>query len=128
MDAITESIERVATAVVNAAYSVHRRLGPGLLESVYEICLAHELRKSGLGVRSQVAVPVMYDGLQLDAGFRIDLLVGESVIVELKAIERLMPVHTAQVLTYLKLTGYRLGFLINFNVELIKQGIKRIAL
>lgn len=114
--------------MVDAAYRVHTTLGPGLLEAVYEVCLAHELTKRGLKVLRQVSLPVVYDGQQLDAGFRIDLLVEHCVIVELKAIESLLPVHKAQVLAYLKLSGHRLGLLINFNVPLIKNGIVRLAL
>jgi len=114
--------------VVDAAYRVHSALGPGLLESVYEVCLAHEIRQRGLSVDRQVSLPVKYDGIEVDAGLRLDLLVESSIVVEVKAVEELLPVHSAQVLTYLKLTGCRLGFLVNFNVPLIKNGIKRIAL
>lgn len=120
-----EDHERVATAVVDSAYRVHRELGAGLLESVYEACLAHELTKRGLEVRRQVPVPILYDGLLLDAALRIDLLVQDLLIVEVKATEALLPVHEAQLLTYLKLASKRLGFLINFNVPAIKQGIRR---
>jgi len=125
---ISEADNRVAALVVDAAYAVHSTLGPGLLESVYEACLAYELEKRGSTVRRQIALPVVYDGIQLEAGLRLDMLVGDRLIVELKAVEQLLPVHTAQVLTYLKLTGRRLGLLINFNVPLIRDGIKRIAL
>jgi GxxExxY protein len=125
---IPEEVNRIAKEVVDAAFAVHSNLGPGLLESVYEACLAHELRKSGLAVQSQVELPIEYDGIRLDAGLRLDLLVENSVIVELKAVEAILPVHTAQVLTYLKLTGHRLGLLINFNVPLIRDGIKRMVL
>lgn len=114
--------------MVDAAYRVHSALGPGLLESVYEVCLAHEIRQRGLSVDRQVSLPVKYDGIEVDAGLRLDLLVESSIVVEVKAVEELLPVHSAQVLTYLKLTGCRLGFLVNFNVPLIKNGIKRIAL
>ena len=120
--------EEFARQIVDAALVVHRTLGPGLLESVYEICLEHELRKRGLAVGRQVSLPVVYDGAELDAGLRLDLIVGRRVVVELKAVEALLPVHKAQVLTYLKLTGHRLGLLINFNVPLIRDGIKRIVL
>ncbi len=102
-------------------------MGPGLLESVYEACLAYELNKRGIRHRTQVILPVVYDGLTLEAGLRLDVLVAECVIGELKAIERFDPVHTAQMLTYLKLTGLRLGILINFNVPVLKDGIKRIV-
>ena len=114
--------------MVDAAFAVHSRLGPGLLESVYEVCLAHELKKRGLKVERQVTLPVVYDEVRLEAGLRIDLLVGDCVLVELKAVEALLPVHKAQVLTYLKLTGFRLGLLINFNVPLIRDGVTRVAL
>ena len=107
---------------------MHKALGPGLLESVYEVCLLHELNKRGVKVERQVSLPVVYDNLRLDAGLRLDLVVEKRVIVELKAVEVLLPVHTAQLLTYLKLSGYRLGLLVNFNSATIKQGIKRIAL
>lgn len=120
-------IERVGSLVVDAAFCVHTRLGPGLLESVYEVCMAHELARRGVRVQRQVAVPVIYDNLRLDASFRIDLLIDDAVVIEVKAVEVLLPVHMAQMLTYLKLSGYRLGFLINFNVGLIKDGIKRVA-
>jgi len=113
---------------VDAAYAVHRALGPGLLESVYEICLVHELVKRGLNVERQVSLPVVYDSIRLDAGLRLNLLVEKQVVVELKAVELLLPVHKAQVLTYLKLSSHRLGLLINFNVSLIKDGIQRVAL
>lgn len=122
---IPESTDAVAKAVVDCAYHVHKALGPGLLESVYEVCLCHELHKRGLAFERQLARPVLYDGLRLDAGLRLDLLVAGCVIVELKAVEHLLPIHKAQLLTYLKLCDLRLGLLINFNVPLIKHGIER---
>ncbi len=125
---IPEPTDRAAKAIVDAAYSVHNALGPGLLESVYEACLAHELKKRGLKIASQVSLPITYDGIRLDAGLRLDMLVEDCVIVELKAVDALLPVHQAQVLTYLKLTGHRLGLLINFNVPVIRHGIKRMVL
>lgn len=125
---IPQETDTVASNVVDAAYTVHVALGPGLLESVYELCLLHELKKRGLKVERQVSLPVVYDGLQLDAGLRLDLVVENRLVVELKAVENLLPIHTAQVLTYLKLSGYRLALLINFNSVLIKRGIRRIAL
>jgi GxxExxY protein len=127
-EAISEGVNQVAKEIVDSAFRVHSTLGAGLLESVYEICLEHELKKRGLRVERQVAIPVIYDGVRLEAGFRLDLLVNNCVIVELKAVEYLLPVHTAQLMTYLKLTKHRLGLLINFNVPLIKDGIRRIAL
>ena len=125
---IPEGVNQAATRVVDAAFTVHSALGPGLLESVYEVCLAHELTKRSLKVERQVALPVSYDGIRLDAGLRFDLLVESCLVIELKAVETLLPVHEAQLLTYLKLSGYRLGLLINFNVPLIKDGIKRVVL
>ena len=125
---ISDKEERIAKAVVDAAYTVHSTLGPGLLENVYEVCFCHELAKRGLAYRRQVAVPIVYDGITFDEGLRLDVLVEEMVICELKAVEVMHPVFTAQLLTQLKLTGKRLGFLINFNVPLIKQGIKRVVL
>jgi len=125
---IPPEVDRIAKLVVDAAYTVHRSLGPGLLESVYEACMAHELRKRDVGYRAQVSLPIIYDGERIDAGLRLDLLVGECVIVELKAVERTVPLYDAQLLTYLKLTGHRLGLLINFNVPVIKDGIRRMAL
>ena len=125
---IPRETDGVASKIVDAAFAVHKALGPGLLESVYEVCLLHELNKRGLEVESQVSLPVIYDNLRLDAGLRLDLVVEKRVIVELKAVEVLLPVHTAQLLTYLKLSGYRLGLLVNFNSAIIKQDIKRIAL
>jgi len=125
--ALPDNLELVATQIVDAAFKVHSKLGPGLLESLYERCLMRELQKRGLRVRRQVLVPIEYDGELLDDGLRIDLLVEESVIIEVKATEKLLPIHEAQLLTYLKLTGHRLGFLINFNVKLIKDGIKRMV-
>jgi GxxExxY protein len=125
---IPAEVERIAAQVVDAAFRVHSALGPGLLESVYEVCLAHDLSRRGAEVRQQVSLPVVYDGIKLDAGLRLDLLVDDCVIVELKTVEQLMPIHSAQVLTYLKLTGRRLGLLINFNVPVIKDGIRRVVL
>ncbi|MGH7794583.1 MAG: GxxExxY protein [Candidatus Binatia bacterium] len=120
-------VNEVSGSVVDAAMKVHTALGPGLLESAYEACLLHELRKRGRKVLSQVALPVVYDGVKIDVGYRIDLLVEDVVIVELKAIEKLSPIHDAQLLSYLKLGGYKLGLLINFNVLHLKDGIKRLV-
>ena len=114
--------------MVDAAYAVHHALGPGLLESVYEVCLVHELTERGLKVERQVVLPVTYDDVRLDAGLRLDLVVNGCLVVELKAIEALLPVHKAQLLTYLKLSGHRLGLLLNFNFSVIKDGIQRVAL
>lgn len=125
---LSDREERIARAIVDAAYAVHSNLGPGLLESVYEVCFCHELGKRGLAYRRQVVVPIVYDGITFEEGLRLDVLVEESIICELKAVEVMLPVFTAQLLTYLKLIGKRLGFLINFNVPLIKEGIKRVIL
>lgn len=114
--------------MVDAAFTIHKELGPGLLESVYEVCLRHELTIRKIPYAAQVPLPVTYKGLRLDAGLRLDLLVANSIIVELKSVQRIEPVFEAQLLSYLKLTGLRLGLLINFNVPLIKHGISRIVL
>ncbi|HEX3987950.1 MAG TPA: GxxExxY protein, partial [Verrucomicrobiae bacterium] len=119
-------LERIARIIVDSIFKVHSTLGPGLLESVYSICLAHELRKRGLKVDREVILPVLYDGLRLESGLRLDLRVESCIIIETKAVEKLIPLFDAQLLTYLKLTLYKLGFLVNFNVPLIKDGIKRI--
>jgi len=115
----------ISCLIRKGAFNIHQALGPGLLESVYETLLAHELRKFGLEIQTQLALPVVYDGLKLENGFRIDLLVENKVVVELKSVETLLEVHHMQVLTYLKLSGHKLGLLINFNVPLIKSGIFR---
>ena len=112
--------------VVNAAMKVHTILGPGLLESAYEACLIQELKNRGLKVEAQVGLPITYDGTQIDVGYRIDLIVERVVIVELKAVEKLRPLHKAQILSYLKLSGLRVGLLINFNTVSLKDGIQRI--
>jgi len=112
-------------AIIGAAIEVHRQLGPGLLESAYEQCLCHELHLRGLPFTCQVDLPVSYKGLQLGCGYKIDVIVNDEVIVELKAIERILPVHEAQLLTYLKLSGKKVGLLINFNSSLLTQGIIR---
>ena len=117
--------EEIGKAVVNAAFRVHMELGPGLLEKVYEACMAYELRKAGYDVKRQVDIPFFYDGLKFDEGLRLDLLVNDLVIVELKAVDLVNPVWVAQIISHLKLTKRRLGYLINFNVPLIKNGIRR---
>lgn len=113
--------------VVNCAYKVHKSLGPGLLESAYEECLFYELNKTGLKIEKQKALPLIYEEVKLEIGYRIDLIIENKLIVEIKSVESLNDVHFAQLLTYLKLTDSRLGLLMNFNVTLIKNGIKRIA-
>lgn len=120
-------INEVSAQIVDTAIKVHTVLGPGLLESVYETCMAHELRKRSLQTEAQVALPVEYEGLRLEAGYRIDLLVERLVIVELKSVEKLAPLHEAQLLSYLKLSNIQVGLLINFNVPRLKDGLKRIV-
>ena len=125
---LSEEEERIGKIIVNAAYQVHKELGPGLLEKVYEIALTHELQKAGLRVKRQLDIPIVYDGLTFEEGLRLDMLVENLVVCEIKAVDQVNPVWSAQVLSHLKLTGKRLGFLINFNVPLIKQGIKRFVI
>lgn len=115
----------VGDAILGAAFRVHSAIGPGLLESVYEACLVHDLGKRGFEVRRQVPFPVRYDGVELDAGYRADLLVNDLVILELKSVEKLLPIHMAQLLSYLKLSGCKLGYLLNFNVVHMRDGVKR---
>ena len=123
----TEGSSRARTHdIVGAAIEVHRRLGPGLLESAYESCLCRELSLRGVGFQRQVDLPVYYRGLQLDCGYRLDVVVERSIIIEVKTLRHVLPIHRAQVLTYLKLTNYRLGLLINFNVEVLRRGLYRI--
>ncbi len=125
---IAGAVDAVAKEVVDSAFQVHRELGPGLLESVYESCLMEELSLRSIPVKRQVKVPVSYNGREINADLRIDLLVSNAVIVEIKSVDTMLPVFEAQLMTYLKMTGRRLGSLINFNVPLIKYGIRRIAL
>lgn len=125
---IPRQVEEIGREVVDAAFTVHRELGPGLLESVYESCICHELALRGMPFRTQVVLPITYKGLKLESGLRLDLLIHDSVIAELKAVRVMEPVFEAQLLSYLRLTGLRLGFLINFNVPLIRDGIFRVAL
>ena len=119
-------LDALARQVLDAAFRVHRQLGPGLLESVYETCLAYELTTMGLRVQRQLIVPILYRDVTLDAGLRIDLLVEDLLIIENKAVEKLIPLFEAQLLTYLRLTRRQLGLLINYNVPLLKDGIKRV--
>jgi GxxExxY protein len=118
-------LDELAKIVVDAGLKVHKTLGPGLLESVYEHCLAHELRSRGVAFQRQLALPVVYEGLTLECGYRLDLLVENSIVLEIKAVDALTRVHEAQVLTYLRLSGNTLGFLMNFNVVLFKEGVRR---
>ncbi len=123
---LSEKEESIARKIVDAAYAVHKTLGPGLLEKVYEVCFCHELFKRGVQYQRHVDIPIIYDGITFNEGLRLDVLVEELIICELKAVDEVNPVWEAQILSHLKLIGKRLGFLINFNVPLIKEGIKRI--
>lgn len=125
---LTSEEEAIGKVIVNAAFEVHKRLGPGLLEKVYEVCLCHELKKRNLLVQRQIDIPIQYDDIVFDEGLRLDILVNNLVICELKAVDLVNPVWEAQILSHLKLTGKRLGYLINFNVPLMKNGIKRFVL
>jgi len=129
MDNVEKSIQTdlIAETVIGAAIEVHRALGPGLLESAYEECLCHELTLRGLRFERQVLLPMSYKGVSLDCGYRLDIVVEDSIILELKSVERLEGIHIAQLLTYLKLSGLRVGYLINFNVGMLKNGIKRVV-
>ncbi|MCA9954923.1 MAG: GxxExxY protein [Anaerolineales bacterium] len=118
----------ISKEIIGAAIEVHRQLGPGLLESAYEECMAHEFTLRGIQFERQKPLPVVYKGIKLDCGYRLDFLVAQSVIVELKAVEKLMPIHDAQTITYLKLTKCKLGLILNFNVRLMRTGIKRVVL
>ena len=120
-------INEITENIIGSAIKVHTALGPGLLESTYKVCLVHELSKLGLTAYSEVALPVVYDGIRLDAGYRIDILVENTVIVELKSVERILPIHEAQIISYLRLSGKKIGLLINFNVRLLRDGIRRLA-
>ncbi len=122
-----KDIETVAKIIVDSAIAVHRALGPGLLESAYQKALEYELRKRGITVQTEVLLPIVYDGYKIDAGYRIDMLVEDSVIIENKTVEKLLPIHQAQLLTYLKLRDLKLGFLLNWYVPLMKYGIKRMV-
>ncbi|MDP2936289.1 MAG: GxxExxY protein [Dehalococcoidia bacterium] len=119
-------LNEITNSIIGAAIQVHRVLGPGLLESAYEACLAFELTQRGLKIEQQKPLPVIYNDIRLDCGYRLDLLVEGTIIVEIKSIDRLAPIHQAQLLSYLKLSGLRLGLLINFNVKVLKDGIRRV--
>jgi len=127
-EGFTKDAEGVATVVVDSGLTVHRALGAGLFESAYELCLAHELEARGLDVRRQVVLPLRYDKVTIDTGYRLDLMVSDVIVVEVKAVDALLRVHEAQILTYMKLSGCRIGFLMNFNVPLFKQGLRRFVL
>lgn len=120
-------VERTAADLVDSAVKVHRSLGPGLLESAYQACLAHEMTARGHSVKTEVILPISYEGLSIDRGYRLDMLINDHLLVENKSVSALTDIHKAQLITYLKLSGLKLGFLVNWNVALIKNGIKRIA-
>jgi GxxExxY protein len=122
---LSERTEEIGKIIVNAAFKVHKQLGPGLLERVYEVCLAYEIAKAGLDVKRQVDIPIFYDGIEFNEGLRLDLLIEDSVIIEIKEVEQINPVWEAQIISQLKLLNKDLGYLINFNVPLIKSGIRR---
>jgi len=123
-----ERVNLLSNRIIGAAIEVHKALGPGLLESTYEACLYHELNLQGIQIQRQVPLPIKYKGLELEIGYRLDLLIEDLIIVELKAVERIEPIHEAQLMTYLRLTGLWLGLLLNFNVPVLRHGIKRIVL
>jgi GxxExxY protein len=124
---MSDDIEAIATDIVDSVIKVHRALGPGLLESAYQYCLSFELRKRNHHVLTEVTLPIQYEDQQIDAGYRIDMLIGNLVIIENKVVDSLQPIHDAQILTYLKLKNYHLGFLLNWNVRLMKNGIRRVV-
>ncbi len=117
----------ISGKIIECSINVHKALGPGMLESAYEACLMYELKKQGMKVKHQLKLPIVYDGVKFESGYRIDLLVEDRVIVELKTVERVLPVHEAQLLSYLRMSNLKLGLLINFNVKLLKNGIKRVV-
>ena len=123
---LSSELEDLSRALVDSAFKVHQTLGPGLLESVYETCLCIELGKRGIAYETQAPISLIYEGVRINAGLRLDLLVEKSIILELKAVDKLLPIHQSQLLTYLKLANLRLGLLLNFNVEVFKEGIRRI--
>jgi len=125
---VSEEEDRIGREIVNAAFQVHKELGPGLLEKVYEVCFCHVLSKNGFDIRRQIDIPIVFEGLIFEEGLRLDVMVNDLVICELKALENVNPVWEAQLLSHLKLTNKRLGYLINFNVPLIKNGIKRMVI
>jgi GxxExxY protein len=124
---MNEDIEAIARDIVDSAIKVHRALGPGLLESAYQHCLAYELRRRGRKVFTEMILPIKYEDQQIDAGYRIDMLVDDMIIIENKTVEAILPIHEAQILTYLKLHNNHLGFLLNWNVKLMKNGIRRVV-
>lgn len=123
-----DNLEKVATQIVDSAIKIHRALGPGLLENIYQICFVHELKLRNIRVAQEICIPIVYENLKIENALRLDLIVEDLIIVELKAVEQMLPVHQAQLLSYLRLSNKRLGFLLNFNVTLMKDGIKRLIL
>jgi GxxExxY protein len=123
---VPNELNELSRVVLDCAFRVHRALGPGLLESTYRVCLVHELRKAGHNVEQEVALPVVYDGVTLETGYRIDVIVDDLILIELKAVDEVLPIHRAQLLSYLKHSNRRLGLLINFNTILLKNGIARV--
>lgn len=122
-----EGINKITETIIGAAITVHRTFGPGLLESAYEACMVFDLMQEGLKVEQQKPLPVVYRGVKLECGYRLDLRVEDEVIVEIKSIEKLLPIHKAQLMSYLKLSGCKVGLLINFNVEVLRNGIQRVV-
>ncbi len=125
---LPDRVEKIAAEIVDAAVQIHQSLGPGLLETVYQSCLCYELSSRKIPFKTEVDVPIIYKNVRLDSGFRLDILVDDSIVLELKSVEKIIPIHEAQLLTYLKLTNTRLGFILNFNVPIMKQGTKRMIL
>lgn len=125
---LPQEVNQITGKIIDCCYQVHRHLGPGLLENIYELCLIEELTNAGLQFQRQIEIPLSYRGKTIDAALRLDLLVEKCVIVELKSVEKLLPVHQAQLITYLKLANHPVGLLVNFNVNMIQQGIKRFVL
>jgi GxxExxY protein len=125
---INLDVENIATEIVDAAITVHRTLGPGLLESAYQLCLFHELTKRGLKVDKEIILPIVYDGIVIESGYRIDMKVNNCILIENKTVDQLLPIHEAQLLTYMRLSNIHLGFLLNWKVKLMKDGIKRMVI
>jgi GxxExxY protein len=125
---ISSDVEKIATEIVDAAITVHRTLGPGLLESAYQLCLFHELSKRGFTVDKEIVLPILYDGILIESGYRIDMRVNNCILIENKTVDQLLPIHEAQLLTYMRLSNIHLGFLLNWKVKLMKDGIKRMII
>ncbi|MEW6202525.1 MAG: GxxExxY protein [bacterium] len=123
----TEKINKLTETIIGIAINIHRSLGPGLLESAYEACMVYDLAQAGLKVEQQKPLPIIYRDVKLECGYRLDLVIEDEIIIELKSIEKILPIHNAQLISYLKLSGCKVGLLINFNVEMLKDGIKRVV-